>query len=154
MRLGLPGSSDGERIFLQCRRPGFNPWVGKIPWRRKWQPTQVFLPGKLYGQTSLVGYSLSGHKELDMTEQLALSLSPSEIINSLGAIYFLFISNDIKYRVTCIKIGHSLEINRYELSLRFYHQKPGSVQFSSVAQSCPTLCNPMNHSKPGLPLYH
>ena len=125
MTLGFPGSSDGERIFLQCRRQGFNPRIGKMPWRRKWQPTHVFLPGKFYGQGSLAGYSLRGHKELDIIEQQALSLSPSELIISLGANYFLFISHDIKYRVTFIKIGHSLEINRYELSLSFYHQKPG-----------------------------
>ena len=42
----FPGGSDGKRIHLQCRRPGFNPWVRKIPWRRKWQPTPVLLPGK------------------------------------------------------------------------------------------------------------
>ena len=36
---------------------GLDPWVGKIPWRRKWQPTPVFLPGESYGQRSLVGYS-------------------------------------------------------------------------------------------------
>ena len=42
------------------RRSGFNPWVGKIPWRRKWQLTPVFLPEKSYGQKSLVGYSLWG----------------------------------------------------------------------------------------------
>ena len=42
---------------LQCRRHRFNPWVGKIPWRRKWQPTPVFLPGESHGQRSLVGYS-------------------------------------------------------------------------------------------------
>ena len=47
---------------------GFDPWVGKIPWRRKLQPTPVFLPGKLHGQKSLVGYSLWGCKELDTTE--------------------------------------------------------------------------------------
>ena len=70
-----------------------------------------------------MGYSLRGHKKLDMTEQLALSLSASELIISLGTNYFLFISHDFKYRVTFIKIGHSLEINRYELSLSFYHQK-------------------------------
>ena len=40
----------------------FDPWVGKIPWRRKWQPTLVFLPGKSYGQRSLVGYSPWGCK--------------------------------------------------------------------------------------------
>ena len=47
---------------------GFNPWVGKIPWRRKWQPTPVPLPGKSHGQRSLVGYSPWGHKESDTTE--------------------------------------------------------------------------------------
>ena len=46
----------------------FNPWVRKIPWRRKWQPTPVFLPEKSHGQRSLAGYSPWGHKELDMTE--------------------------------------------------------------------------------------
>ena len=47
-----------------------DPWVGKIPWRRKWKPTSVFLPGKSHGQRSLVGYSPWGHKELDTTEWL------------------------------------------------------------------------------------
>ena len=50
----------------------FNPWVGKIPWRRKWQPTLVLLPGKSHGQRSLVGYSPWGHKESDTTEWLYL----------------------------------------------------------------------------------
>ena len=57
-------------ICPQCGRPEFNPWVGKIPWRRKWQPTPVFLTGKFHGQRSLVGYSPWGHRELDMTEPL------------------------------------------------------------------------------------
>ena len=48
----------------------FSLWVGKIPWRRKWQPTSVFVPGKFHGRRSLAGYSLKGHKELDMTERL------------------------------------------------------------------------------------
>ena len=49
-------------------RQGFNPWVGKIPWRRKLQPTPVFLPGESHGQRILSGYSPWGRKELDMTE--------------------------------------------------------------------------------------
>ena len=52
------------------RRPGFDPWVGKIPWRRKWQPTLVFSPGESHGQRSLVGYSPQGHKVSDTTERL------------------------------------------------------------------------------------
>ena len=44
------------------------PWVGKIPWKRAWQPTPVSLPGESHGQRTLAGYSLWGHKESDMTE--------------------------------------------------------------------------------------
>ncbi len=52
------------------RRLRFHPWVGKIPWKRKWQPTPVFLSGEPHRKKSLVGYSPWGHKESDMTEQL------------------------------------------------------------------------------------
>ena len=48
------------------------PWVGKIPWRREWLPTLVFLPGEFHGQRSLVGYSPWGGKESDTTERLIL----------------------------------------------------------------------------------
>ena len=54
----------------QCRRCRLHPWVKKILWRRKWQPTPVFLPGKSHGQRNLAGYSPQGGKELDMTERL------------------------------------------------------------------------------------
>ena len=47
-----------------------DPWVRKIPWRRKWQPTPVLLPGKFHGRKSLVGYSPCGRKELEVTEPL------------------------------------------------------------------------------------
>ena len=57
-------------VCLQCRRPGFDPQVGKIPWRRKWQPTLVFLPGESHRQRSLVGYSRWACKESDTTEWL------------------------------------------------------------------------------------
>ena len=46
----------------------FDSWVGKIPWRRKWQPTPVFLPGESHGQRSLVGYGSQSRKELDTTK--------------------------------------------------------------------------------------
>ena len=45
---------------LQCGRPGFDPWVWKIPWRRKWQPTPVFLPGESHGPRSLVQATVPG----------------------------------------------------------------------------------------------
>ena len=58
----------------RCRRHGFHPWVGKIPYRRKWQPTPVFLPGKFHGQQNLVGYSPWGHKELTQVSNWARTL--------------------------------------------------------------------------------
>ena len=50
------------------QRCGFDPWVRKIPWRREWLPTLVFLPGESHGQRNLVGYSPWDYKESDMTE--------------------------------------------------------------------------------------
>ena len=52
----LPRWLSGKKPTCQCRRLGFHPWVGKIPWRRKWQCTPVFLPGKSHGWRSLAGY--------------------------------------------------------------------------------------------------
>ena len=58
--LGFPGGSavkNPPAIQEMTRRPGFNPWTGKIPWRRTGQPTLVFLPGKSHEQKSLVGHN-------------------------------------------------------------------------------------------------
>ena len=71
----LPSCAIGIEPDCQCRRRKrhwFNPWVGKIPSRRKWQPTPVFLSREYRGQRSLVGYSPWGCKESDTTEQLTL----------------------------------------------------------------------------------
>ena len=97
--LGLSGGSDSKESTCNAGRPRFNPWVGKIPWRRKWQPTPAFSPGEVHGQRSHIGYIPRGRKDSGTTEAVSQSVS-------------------------------------------------------SVAQSCPTLCNPMNHSMPGLPVHH
>ena len=65
------GWGSGKEPACRCRRHRrrrFSPWVRKIPWRRKWQPTPLFLPGESHGQRSLVGYSPWNHKESDRTE--------------------------------------------------------------------------------------
>ena len=67
----LPRLHSGKEATRQCRRHkrcGFSPWVWKILWRRKWQPTLVFLPGKFHGQRSLAGYSLWDHNKSDTTK--------------------------------------------------------------------------------------
>ena len=51
---GLPRWLSGKESACQCRSHGFGPWLGKIPWRRNWQPTSVFLPGESHGRKSLV----------------------------------------------------------------------------------------------------
>ena len=58
------------RMCLQCRRPRFHPWVGKIPWRRERLPTAVFLLGEFHGRRSLAGYSLWGHKKSETLSNL------------------------------------------------------------------------------------
>ena len=68
--MGFPGGSDDKESACQCRRLGFNSWVGKIPWRRVWLPTPVFLPGQSRGQRNLAGYISWGSKVLDMAERL------------------------------------------------------------------------------------
>ena len=60
--LGFAGGASGKEPGCQCRRLRLDLWVGKIPWRRKWQPTPIFLPGNPIGQRDLMGYSPWGHR--------------------------------------------------------------------------------------------
>ena len=67
----IPRWLSGKESACQCRRHkrcGFNPWVGKVPWRRTWQPTPVFVPGESHGQRTLAGYSPWGRQESATTE--------------------------------------------------------------------------------------
>ena len=71
---GFPHDASGKESACQyrrCKSPEFYPWVSKIPWRKKWQPTPVFLTGESYGQRSLAGYGPQSCKELDTTKQLS-----------------------------------------------------------------------------------
>ena len=67
----------------RCKRHGFDLWVGKIPWERKWQPAPVFLSGEFHEQRSLVGYSPWDHKELDMTERLSTYTHTANVANTI-----------------------------------------------------------------------
>ena len=75
---GLPWWLRWQSGCLQCGRPGFDPCVGKIPWRRQWQPTLVLLPGKSHGWRSLVGHSPWGKSRHDS------ETSPSQLVTDLG----------------------------------------------------------------------
>ena len=67
---GLPRWLSSKASACQCRRPGFDPWVRKFPWKREWQPNPVSLPGEFHGERSLESYSPWEHKESDKTERL------------------------------------------------------------------------------------
>ena len=67
----LPGSSVVKNLPANVGDVGFDPWVGKVVWRRRWKPTPVFLPGESHGQRSLVGYTVHGvAKQPNKTELL------------------------------------------------------------------------------------
>ena len=69
--LSFPGGASDKEPTYQFKRHRFDPWVGKIAWRRKWHPTATFLSREFHGQRSLAGYSQWGHKESDMTQHLS-----------------------------------------------------------------------------------
>ena len=76
--IDFPGGSDSKESA--CGRPSFDPWVKKIPWRRKWQPTPVFLPGEFHGQRNLASYHSWDRKKSDTTEQQTLKAFQAIII--------------------------------------------------------------------------
>ena len=82
----------GKESACQRKRCGFDPWVRKIPWRRKWQPIPVFLPGKFDGQRSLAGYSPQGHKKSNTTAKLNTHMHTHTHTRAILADVFIFSS--------------------------------------------------------------
>ena len=86
----FPGGTSGKEPTCQCRRHRrceFNSWIGKIPWKRKWQPTPVFLPRKFHGQRSLASDSPWGCKESDATEWLSMHTQLEVYITSIHILW-------------------------------------------------------------------
>ena len=81
-----------------------DPWVRKIPWSRKWQPTPVFLPGKFRGQRNLAGYSLWGHKESDTTWQLPKVIPAADSLHKFGLQLSLQITSELNNNVLAFQI--------------------------------------------------
>ena len=104
------------------KRCGFDPWVGKIPWWRVWQPSPVFLPGESRGQRSQVGYSPWGHKELDTTERLSThACTPTHRHTHTKFFPLTFKKSLLKYilRTYCIpKIGITCTFFSLKVSLK------------------------------------
>ena len=139
--MGFPCHSAGKESTCQwrrCKRLRFDPWVRKIPWRRKWQPTPVFLdfPGGSTGKESACNTG-------DLGLIPGLGRSPGE-----GKGYPLQYPGQ-ENSMDCIVHGVTKSWTR--LSDFHFHSLS---QFSPVTQSCLTLCDPMNYSMPGLPVHH
>ena len=138
---GFPGSSAGKESACQCRRHGFIPWVGKIPWRRKWQPTPVFLPGKSHRQRNLAGYSsvrLLSCVRLFATSgtaarQASLSITNSQSSLKLTSIESVMPSNHL---ILCCpllllpSVFPSIRVFSNELALRIRWPKDWGFSFS------------------------
>ena len=77
---GLPWWFSGKESACRCRRCKFNPWIRKIPWRRKWQPTIAFLPGKSHEQRNLAGYSLWHNLATQQQQKMQLSIKTNNPI--------------------------------------------------------------------------
>ena len=89
----FPDRSVGKESSCNARDTNeFNPWIKKIPWRREWQPTPVFLPGKPHGQRSLVGYSPWGCKESDLATKQKQQNMTLWLNSNKKAVWILLIS--------------------------------------------------------------
>ena len=141
--------------FLQCRRPQFDSWVGKFSWRRDRLPTLIFLgfPGGSDGKESDCNVG-------DLNLIPRLGRSPGGGHGNLLQYSCLENPHGQKSLVGYTPWGHKESDTMERLStaqhpyLHMFFLLFRSVQFSSVAQSCPTPCDPMNHSTPGLPIHH
>ena len=123
--MGFPAGVSGEEPACQCRRHRrhqFHPWVGRIHWRRAWQPTPVSLPGGSRGHTSLVGYGPHGPKESDRLKRLGSQHPVCHILE----------------HIPC-RQGRTIL------------QQVAAAAAKSL-QSCPTLCDPIDGSPPGSPV--
>ena len=114
-----------------------NPWVWKIPWRRKWLPTPIFLHGEFLGR--------------GVWWAIVYEIAKSWIrLNTYFSYWFIGVI--CTFRISIFYLIEVLKISFLRLVAFIFHYL--NVQFSSVAQLCLTLCDPMNHSTPGLPVHH
>ena len=149
--MGLPRRRSGKEPSCKFRRCGLDPWAGKIPWRRKWQPTPVLLSGKSHGQRSLAGYHPQGHKESDTTQRLKNNkvsicqhhypICPTLSFPCAVHKFILYISVSI----CALQIGSSVPLlNTYAFR---------AVQFSRSVVSNSLQPHELQHARPPYPIF-
>ena len=152
------------RICLECRRPGFDPWIERIPWRRAWQPIPVLLPGEFHGQRSLMGYSRWGRTEPYTTEWLTHELiTAGGSLSTNGAYPFPIPIDQLHLPCTntydsdfsflqCSIFSSSLSMSVSGQDFRLTETDETQVAAAKLLQSCPTLCDSIDSSTPGSPV--
>ena len=145
---GLPQWLSGKDSDYQCRshsRSYFDPWVGRIPWRRAWPPTPLFLPVKSRGQRSLVGYNPWGCKEWDTTEHACTSMQGADELGTVWACVSVRPVAVLSFspaagQAACRPLGQERSLGRRELQLSF------------VQEPCPhtLFCVLLASAEPGL----
>ena len=123
--------------FSPPGRPGSDPWDGESPWKTEWQPSPVFWPGEFHGQRSRARYSPWGCRESDTTKWLSTGKTRKLWMEKLTS------------KGKCAEMrGNHPHTNMIS--------KPANIRSSvqSLAQSFPTLWDPMDHRTPGLPVHH
>ena len=155
VKCGLPWWLSGLESACQCRRHRFEPWVTKIPWRRKWQPSPAFLPGKYQRQRNLVGCSPWGGKKLDITYSLNNT-------NNVNCSHQSSPNTNVLFRLTPMVKGASLVAQTIKVknlpamrrtwvwSLN-WEDPFGEGNGYLLQYSCPE--NPMDCSSPGWPVH-
>ena len=139
----------GKESACQCRRHKFSPWVGKFPWRRKQQPTPVFLPGKSHRQRSLAGYSPWGQlSDLAHTHARYIGSTSDHFWMKGFDCLVQKPQNEVSWHL-CRGAGQPEE--------PWYTSQFGQFGLWVAAaakslQSCPTLCDPIDGSSPGSPV--
>ena len=126
---GFPGGTSGKESSCQCRRCkrySFNPWIGKIRWRRKWQLTSLFLTGKFHGHRNLVGHRPWGCKESDTTDYACIAQHRESVLEEIPSLLSITMPAR-NYLSTASATAKSLQL-------------------------CPTLCDPIDGSPRGSPV--
>ena len=114
--LGFPGDINGKEPTCQCRRHRrrqFELCIRKIPWRRAWQPTPVFLPGESHRQRSLAGYSPQSCKELDTTDVTLVCMHVSVYYQYTDTVYYIIYCIQSVYMYMCQYIQTQYIIIQY-----------------------------------------
>ena len=130
---------------------GFDPWIGKIPWRRKWQPTPVFLPAESHGQRNLVGYRPWGHKESDRTEhartrQFKINFEKVDLENKqLGCFVLTVASIPVSFLET-----HASALMLFCFVPNFPSERGNCAHFCPVWTMVVSSCHQQQHQLPTL----